>query len=57
MKKRVLRNALFLADQAGERIAVSGRPAPAREDLVAALWPAARNLTAAVRHVDALTVR
>jgi hypothetical protein len=49
MKRRVLRAAVALADEAGRRIHEAGRVPPPRADLIAALLPVARNVEAAAR--------
>lgn len=45
MNRRVLRNALFLAGEAEKKIRAQGRPTAPAEDLLVALWPAAKAIT------------
>lgn len=52
MKRRVLRNAVELADEVERRIVLSGRPAPPRADLLHMLLPSARLVTDAARALD-----
>jgi hypothetical protein len=52
MRRRVLRNALALADEAESQIVLAGRVPPPREDLLAAFLPAAKSLTRAAVQLE-----
>jgi len=49
VKRRVIRAAVLLADEAERRIRAAGRVPPSRADMVAALVPAARDIETAAR--------
>ena len=49
MKRRVVRAAVLLADEAERRIREAGRVPPSRADLAAALLPVARDVEAAAK--------
>src|SRR5215472_6339288 len=53
MRRRVLRNALYLADQAEREIRAAGRPLPPRDWLLSSLFPVAKLVSGACRNLDA----
>ena len=57
MNRRVLRNALFLAGEAEKKIRAQGRPSAPAEELLVALWPAAKAITKAARYLDAVDLQ
>jgi hypothetical protein len=52
VKRRMVRNLLVLAAEAERQIRAAGRPLPPRDQLLAALAPSAKAVTAASRHLD-----